>query len=412
MFVTKHQELMAEAQKRFAEAQDLLLKDEVSAEDLQTAERLTNEVMHLKARASQLHKLELERPASIAQDAPPASEAPSEFKNWRAFVGALQRAVKSKGRDIDPRFQQFKELGASAGASGGVLVPVQQMSRLMAVAAMQSIVRQRATLIDMESRSVEMPVLDQTAASTDTPSFFGGIKVNWTEDGQAIVDSDPKYRDAVLTAYELTGSAIARNTLLDDVPALASYLGGKMGFPGAIAHAEDFAFLRGNGVGKPLGMVNAPATVAVSRTSAGDIKYDDLANMQARFYGENAVWVASIAVKAKLLLMNGPSGNPSYLWGNATQGAPSTLLGHPIFFTDKLAPLGARGDILLADMSYYLVGNRENATTVETSDQQLFTQNKTVFRIVHRVGGMPWLSAPITLMDGSTSLSPFVVIAA
>lgn len=411
MLVTKHSELLAEAQKRFNDAQALLLKDDVSAEEMQTAERMTNEAMSLKARASQLQKIELERPAAVPQ-AEKSDAAPSQFKNWREFVGALQKVVKSKGRFIDPRFETYKELGASTGASGGVLVPVQQMENLMAVAATQSVVRQRATVIDMESRTVEMPVLDQTAASTTTPSFFGGIRVNWTEDGQTIVDTDPQYRDMALTAYELTGSTSVRNTLLDDVPALSSYLGGRLGFPGAIAHAEDFAFLRGNGVGKPLGIVSAPATVAVTRTTSSDIKYDDLANMLGRFMGDTPVWVASISAKAKLLLMNGPSGNPSYLWGNTTTGIPNTLMGYPIIFTDKLPALGARGDILLADMSYYLLGNRENATTVETSDQQLFTQNKTVFRIVHRVGGSPWLSAPITLMDGSTTVSPFVVIAA
>lgn len=409
--LVKHHELLAESQKRFSDAQALLVKDDVSAEEMQTAERLTTEAMSLKARASQLQKIELQRPGSIAQDEKSEGEAPSEFKSWRDFVLSLRNVVKSKGRNIDPRFETYKELGASSGASGGVLVPVQQMENLMAVAATASIVRSRASVIDMSSRSVEMPVLDQTAASTTTPSFFGGIRVNWTEDGQTIADTDPAYRDAVLTAYELTGSTIVRNTLLDDVPALASYLGGRLGFPGAIAHAEDFAFLRGNGVGKPQGIVGAGATVAVTRTTGSDIKYDDLANMLGRFYGETPVWVASISAKAKLLLMNGPSGNPSYLWGNTSTGIPSTLMGYPIIFTDKLPALGTRGDIVLADMSYYLVGNRENATTVETSEQQLFTQNKTVFRIVHRVGGMPWLSAPITLMDGSTTVSPFVVIA-
>jgi HK97 family phage major capsid protein len=410
--LVKHNELLAEATKKFNDAQALLVKDDASAEDLQTAERLTNEVMSLKARASQLQKLELERPASIAQDEKSDSAAPSEFKSWRDFVGALRRVVKSKGRDVDPRFETYKELGASTGAGGGVLVPVQQMENLMAVAATQSIVRSRASVIDMDSRSVEMPVLDQTAASTDTPSYFGGIKVNWTEDGQTIADSDPKYRDLPLVAYELTGSTIVRNTLLDDVPALSSYLGGRLGFPGAIAHAEDFAFLRGNGVGKPLGIINSAATVSVTRTTSSEIKYDDLANMMGRFMGETPVWVASIAAKSKLLLMNGPSGNPSYLWGNTTTGIPGTLMGYPIIFTDKLPAVGSKGDILLADMSYYLVGNRENATTVESSDQPLFASNKTVFRIVHRVGGSPWLSAPITLVDGSTTVSPFVVIAA
>lgn len=408
MNVMTHEELIGKAVKLYEDARALLTKAEVSAEDVQAAERMTNEANQLKARASALRALNVASAIDVAMDEPPQAK---NFGSWQDYVSALREVVKSKGRKVDPRLQIYKELGSSTGASGGFLVPVQQMNNLMSVSAMMSIVRPRATVLDMTGKSIEMPVLDQTAASTDTPSFFGGIKVNWTEDGATISQSDPKYRDMSLTAYELTGGTTVRNTLLDDAPALASYLGGQLGFPGAIAHAEDYAFLRGNGVGKPLGVINAPATIAVTRTTGGTVKYDDLANMTGRFYGSRPVWVASIALKPTLLLMNGPSGNPSYLWGNATSGMPETLLGYPIMWTDKLPAIGTKGDILLADFSYYLVGNRLNATSVESSDQELFMQNKTTFRIVHRVGGSPWLSAPIPLMDGSTTLSPFVTIA-
>jgi HK97 family phage major capsid protein len=165
-------------------------------------------------------------------------------------------------------------------------------------------------------------------------------------------------------------------------------------------------------VGKPQGIINAPCTKAVTRTSGGSIVFDDLANMEAGFLGEDPVWIGSISTKAELMTMNGPSGNPSYLWGNATTGVPNTLLGHPILWTDKTPALGALGDLILADLSYYLVGTLEEGTTLESSPHQKFTSNKTVFRIVHRVDGQPWLSKVITLTDGTTTLSPFVQIAA
>ena len=40
-------------------------------------------------------------------------------------------------------------------------------------------------------------------------------------------------------------------------------------FGGAIAWFEDYAFLNGNGAGKPLGVTNAPAAIAVNRNTGG-----------------------------------------------------------------------------------------------------------------------------------------------
>ena len=56
-------------------------------------------------------------------------------------------------------------------------------------------------------------------------------------------------------------------------------------FGESIAFEEDDTFTHGNGIGKPLGILNAPALVTVSRTSATDVKIADLVGMVARFRG-------------------------------------------------------------------------------------------------------------------------------
>ena len=40
-----------------------------------------------------------------------------------------------------------------------------------------------------------------------------------------------------------------------------------------------------------------------------------------------------------------------------------------------------------------------------------FRNDLIAWRAVHRVDGQPWLSAPITLADGTTDISPFVILA-
>jgi HK97 family phage major capsid protein len=83
----------------------------------------------------------------------------------------------------------------------------------------------------------------------------------------------------------------------------------------------------------------------------------------------------------------------------------------PVVWTEKLPREGTAGDVLLADWSYYLVGDRQ-ATTVDTSIHNKFEYDKTTWRVVHRVDGRPWLSSPLTLADGTSTVSPFVILGA
>lgn len=409
-----YQTLLEKAQAIYGEAEALLLKDNCTAEDLQTADRMTADADAIKSRASKLHQLTLAKGEALLTDhftgGEQKAESANEFKSWREFFKAALIAYQSNGQKMDPRLKRYeeKDLSGQTGAAGGILIPSQRMTDIMAIAAPLAIVRPRATKIEMSTRVVSYPMVNQTSSTAGQANFFGGVQVAWQEEGATITTSDAAFKEGELHVRELVGSTRVTNSLLKDVSALATFLGGPRGFPGAIAWAEDFAFLRGDGVNKPLGVLNAPVTKFFNRITAGSVDFEDLTKMSANFMGESPMWVASISLKEKLMNMKGPSGFPSYLWANATNGAPATLLGHPIMWTDKLPVAGAKGDLLLVDWSYYLIGTLEEGTTLESSTQELFSQNKTSFRIVHRVDGKPWLSAPVTLYDGTTSLSPFV----
>lgn len=409
----KINDLLGRANALYDEAKGLLLAEAVSAEDVQRAEGLRVEADGLKTRASELKKIELASADAVPYQAPSAPVQEREEMGWTDFVGAVVTAYESRGRRIDERLMVFegeqRDMSGNVGSAGGYLIPAQALASLMAVAAPRTVVRQRATVIPMASRTMDLPVLNQSVAPDGGAAFFGGVQVFWQEEASAIQKSRPDFAQSRLTAHELVGYTQVPNSLMkDSVVSLSAFLASPLGFPGAIAWAEDFAFLRGTGIGKPLGIINAPATKAVSRAGAG-VTYPDLVKMMAAFMGDNPVWVANIALKETLMLMAGPTGNPSYLWGNAERGIPNMLLGHPIEFVDKLPATGTQGDIMLADMSYYVVGDRES-TSVEASAEERFQYNQTTMRLIHRVDGRPWIQAPIPLSDGVTEVSPFVVL--
>jgi HK97 family phage major capsid protein len=377
--VITSRELSEIAVKQYDDAIAILTKDNVGAEDLEQAKRMREEAEATKARASELFKLEQSRNQAAAQTITNEGEQKASAETgmtWNQFVRALAVATKSKGHIVDPRLirAEEKDMSGNAGAAGGFTIPTNAMTQIMAIAAPMSIVRRLATVIQMDSLELPIPVLNQKNTTAGTSNFHGGIRTYWTEDNTAITKSDATFDRAILRAWTLAGSTNVPNQLLNDSTALASFLGSALGFPGAIAWEEDYNFLRGSGVGRPIGVVSAPATKGVARATSSQINYADLTKMEAGHLG-NGVWVASIAAKEALLNMTGPSGNASYLWGSARDGVPDQLMGRPIYFSDKLPAVGTLGDIGLYDFSYYMIGDRQNATSVESDASEKFSNN-------------------------------------
>ncbi len=338
------------------------------------------------------------------------------FKNMGDFLYAVGKVHEG----ADARLLRFndknesvetKDMTGQSGAGGGFLVPTEQYTNLMGVVSERSFIRQRATIIPMTRRQVNIPVLDQTATTAGQPHWYGGLQAYWTEEAALKVNSDPKFRQVVLTAWKLIMYTRASDELLDDsAVSLAAFLSGQMGFAGAIQWMEEYAFLNGTGAGMPLGVLNSSALLTFNRATTSQINYSDLTGMLKRFLpNSKGVWVVSQSAMQQLLELNGPSGNPSYLWASAVSGAPGMLLGYPVIFTEKAPILGQIGDIALIDWSYYLIGDRQ-ATTIESTRYDNWRYDETSWRAVHRVDGRPWLSTALTYQDGTTKVSPFVAL--
>lgn len=314
-------------------------------------------------------------------------------------------------------------LAESTGTTGGYTVPPQFVAQLLTLAIDSSIVRPMATTIPMTSRSALIPALDYTRGASGVSPLLGGVSATWTEEAATRTESEPTFKQIEMTARELSMYTVASNTLLaDSAIALDAFLA--QIFSAAIAWYSDYAFLQGNGAGKPLGVLNAPATIQVSRASAGRFKMADASQMLSRLLASShgsACWVMSQSVIPELIQMADNGGNvvfiPNFGVRDAAQGGgiamkmPMMLLGLPIFFTEKVPVLGSAGDVNLLDLSKYLIGDRMELQ-LDVSPHVKFLQNQMVWRVVARMDGQPWLTQSITLADGSTTVSPFVSLAA
>jgi len=138
----------------------------------------------------------------------------------------------------------------------------------------------------------------------------------------------------------------------------------------------------------------------------------DLADIMARMYpdslyGPNTIWIMSPAVFAQLVQLVATVITWIPASGGAAVRTPATIFGMPLVVTEKVPTLGTTGDIGLYDLSYYLIGDRQDLR-VDTSMHTRFTTDETAWRFVERVDGQPWVNSAFTPYNGGDTLSPFV----
>jgi len=234
--------------------------------------------------------------------------------------------------------------------------------------------------------------------------------VFWIGEGAAKPETGGSLEEISLTPKEVAAHTVVTDKLLRNWEAANTFISGLL--QGAIVSAEDFAFLRGNGVAKPMGVINAPGAIDIARTGAGAIGYLDTVNMLAALLPESqsrAVYIANQTALPQLATMQDPNGNYIFIQGDATRGIPATLNGIPVKFTGKTPVLGSRGDLMLIDFAYYLIKDG-SGPFIAASEHVLFRQNKTVIKVFWNVDGQGWVKTPLTLEDGVTRVSPYVVL--
>lgn len=344
-----------------------------------------------------------------------------EFRNVGEFFFSLAR--KKRDNISDPRLDKLyeqheqREQTMGTGATGGYALPSQFDSTMRQVQAAEAAIRPRAAVLPAGTppdAKLSFPTLDQTAAQ----NIYGGVIITHTGEGVTMTETDTKLREMTLEPKEISAYIVVTNKLLTNWTAASSFITRVLSQ--AVAGAEDLDFISGNGVNKSTGFLNSAAAIPYTRAAANQIAFADVYNMLARVLmrGGQYVWLGSQTIIPQLAAMV-DAGNHAVWLGSTTttgnaQGAagplPSTLMGLPMIFNDRMPGLGTKGDLSLVNLSYYLIKDG-SGPFVASSEHIYFLSNKTVFKIVWNVDGKPWLTEPIAL-EGSTSdtVSPFVIL--
>ena len=338
-------------------------------------------------------------------------------------LGEQLMAAVDAGRGVrmDRRLHEVRAatgLSEGIGSDGGFLVQPQYSTEILKMAFDTGVLASRCRRIPMQSNRLVIPGLDETSRADG--SRQGGVRGYWTAEAATKTGSTPKFRQIELNASKMVVMVYATDELLEDANALEAYV--RQAAASEIGFKIDDALINGSGGGQPLGILNAGCLVTQAAEvgqAAATFLYENATKMWTRLFPKsqmNAVWLINQNVWPQLFTMNlaiGTGGSAVFMPAGGASGSPyATLFGRPIIPIEQCQSIGTVGDIFLADMGGYILGERGGLKT-DMSIHVAFTSDQSVFRFVIRLDGQPELGSAITPYKGGSSWtqSHFVALA-
>lgn len=333
--------------------------------------------------------------------------------NWESleqWTRAMIRAQRSGVIPEDgPRLQRATEDGAARAVLtggeinlGGALIPEEMAPTLFTPPTTDRSVWNMCTPWQMRSAIRQVPaVYDESHAAGAAPY---GVKFRWNRPG---VDSSSDDLQSPIRTQQIRLDAsgtveaytVVDTPLVEDAAAeFADVI--TMLFGVGLEWEMERVIVRGSGVAEPLGILNSPALVKASRKTAAEINNEDLFNLTARLLPacfHRAVWLFNPTASVELRF------NVPFDPGDSNV---FSINGRIAIASEHCSVLGTSGDLILADLASYFIGERM-LLTVQMSPHPNFEQYRTDVRAVARLDGKPGIASPITQAQGAVTLSAF-----
>ncbi len=407
-------DLRREKADKLAQAEQLLGEGRVAE-----ASALDGELDALCQRIAATENL-MRRSQEDAQPLPGGGESQDkggEARPFRSLGEQLQAVVNAaKTHVVDKRLLQVNNAVQGAnegtGADGGFAVQEDFAGSILetAVSTGDILSRVDSYTVGANSNAARWLMVDETDVSA---SVFGGVQMYWAAEGATVAASRPKFKELKLDLEKMMGFAYATDELLQDAAFMTGFFGSA--FTVAANRLLEDAIISGDGSGKPTGILNSGALVAVDAEAgqaAGTLNARNILKMWSRALvsgRRNMVWLMHPDLEDQLpQLMLGDK----LIWmpeGGISGAQYQTILGRPVLFNDNCQAMGTKGDVLLADLKQYMLLKKGTAKQ-DWSMHVEFLTDQMCFRMVLRCNGTPKVTAPITLKNSDRTRSPFVTL--
>lgn len=310
----------------------------------------------------------------------------------------------------DPRLKPYKATGLNEAipSQGGFLVPEQFAAGIFQNMWGVGRVLSLFNPIRVSGNSLTINAIDETSRADG--SRMGGVQGYWLAEAAQKTASKPKFRQIDLKLKKVAALCYATDELLADASALESWIVNSV--PDELRFKVEQAIINGDGVGKPLGILQSGALITQGRTTASLVADEDISRMWSRRYlgANDYVWLVNASVMPQLYAMT-VGDMPVYMPPGGLSGSQyGSMFGRPVIETEYNPYLGTTGDVMLISPSNYAMivkGGVEAASSIHIK----FDYDETAFRFVYRVDGEPYNASAITAYDGTNTVSPFVALA-
>jgi HK97 family phage major capsid protein len=330
------------------------------------------------------------------------------------------------GNEFEPRLAQFRATGMSAGVGqeGGFLIQKDHTAAIWQRVWQTGEILKRVRRIPISSNAngINHPYIRETSRTAG--NRYGGIQVYRRAEAATVtaakLDKLAEFKLDLMSGMalvylteELMADAAQMEFLVNDMVAQA------------IAFKTEEEVFSGNGVGKPLGIMNAPCLVTVAKEAgqaAASIVPENIVNMRARLMASsrsNSIWHINQDVEPKLHLMTKTDaagtvyGYPTYMPANGLSQSPfDTLYGRPVVPIEYASTVGTTGDITLCDWSQYVLIEK-GGIDIASSIHVQFIYGENVLRFMWRNNGAPgyaWSDGALTPNKGTNTNTPFVAL--
>ena len=350
---------------------------------------ITNEIKRMERREA--IDAELAKPVSTPITGKPMNgtgeDKPKTGRGSVAYKNAVLDALRSNFRKIS------NDLSVGVDSHGGYLVPEEYDSRLIDVLTDECIMRKLGTRI---------------TTSGEHKINIAGTKpaAAWIEEGGQLSFGDATFDQIIMDAHKLhIAIKVTEELLYDNAFNLENYIITQFGK--GLANAEEDAFINGDGVGKPLGLLatEGGAEIGVTTAAADNITYDELVDLVyslKRPYRKSAAFLTNDQTIGYLRKLKDQNGHP--LWHDSVEdGEPGRILGYKVY-TSPYFPVMTAGmpAIAFGDYSYYNIGDRGTRSFAEL--KELFAGNGMVgFVAKERVDGKLVLPEAVKLLKMATA---------
>lgn len=396
--------------------------EDLTVEQVEEVKGLTKEANEINAKIEAKENMQAAlnlstqaKPKTVEKNTTVKAGLPRKTENGNHgydSVGEFFMALKNDPRGTkDENLKILASQKEKVGEDGGFLVPADMINEIQKKVDGDESLLSRCRQLNTSGNRITMPI-DENAPWSGNSSNF---EAYWVGEEKTATESQKKMGEADIKLHKLAAKVSVTDEMLEDAPLIESII--MADAPEVIMARMNSAIISGDGVKKPLGILNSGFGYEVAKESgqaADTIIFNNLKKLYTHALPRakrNGVFLYNVACEEQLIGMKlEPTSTDStsvYLPNNSIAGAPyGTLWGKPVFpMAGALPQLGDKGDIMFVDLSYYYAAVKTGGIKRQISVHALWDEDKTSYKFSFRMGGQCPFKQPVSTEFGDYKLS-------